>query len=153
MFDLLGYWGGVTLFMWVVLSLPIYLILLTACNVVEWSSRNRISIRRKCDNIIEVYTFYNETLRVVIIVFTCCFWTVYSMFLFAGAFEGKLEQIYSLMQLADVIAMPLSPVLGWVTILSITAGGGALISRKGFDFYFNVKERLDKLTSKASKKL
>lgn len=153
MFDLLGYWGGVTIFMWVVLSGPLYCLGALAHMVVKWASRGRVSISYRLSDYADYYMLKTAEVGVIIGVISACFWAPYVLVAIIMAFDGTFANFPSLMRMASDLSRPLAPVTGYITVVGVVAVLGALIGRKGFDFYFNVKDRLDKLTSKASKKL
>ena len=151
MFDLLGYWGGITIFMWVVLSVPLYCLGALAHIVVKWASRDRVSISYRLSDYANYYMLKTEEVGMTIGVISACFWALYVLIAIIMAFDGTFATFPSLMSMASDISRPLAPVTGYITVVGVVAGLGALISRKGFDFYFAMKNKLDKLTGKPYK--
>lgn len=144
MIYLLGYWGSVTIVLWVVLAVPLILFFSLVNCVVEWASRDRVNIKYKLEKLCDKYYFGVDEVGVILLVSSLVFWAVYAIS-YLGYAMANNRDVYSLVYVADFIASMCAGFMGYITLFAIITGLFALVTRKGFDFYFSVKSRLDKL--------
>lgn len=145
MYDLIGFWSGVTLLTWA-LSIPIVCILLWSLNVtIKWASRDRVTIEKKTEVFLEKYLLNGliDDLGIGIGIVSFFAWVVFLLYTVVGAIAGFEPK--SLLLIVSDIALFVAPVMGALGIFATVFGGGAIIMRKVFDMFFGVKDKLDKL--------
>lgn len=146
MYDLIGFWFGVTLCVWF-LSMPIACVALWALEVtVSWASRGRVSLDKMCSEYLPKYLLVDIVQEAGVVVFTLIsvvLWCVFGIYCFAMTMQDMTPN--TIIDIVNNIALFTTPFMGAVGMLATVFGGGALVMRKLFDLFFGVKDRLDKL--------
>lgn len=151
MFDLIGYWTGITLFVYIISFLVVLVTFKLVVVVCDWSSRGRVDIGHKATKLFnKIYLIKEDefTFGVVAMCVSFVFWGFYLCYVFAALCGGDYGNIISLVGVANFCILPLTPILGYVGVICAVVCVCALLSRKLFDAYFLVKDKIDAIGRK-----